>query len=68
MFRRARWMACSFCGKKASDVAKLVAGPMRPLRPRPYICDACVAIAARIMNEVDMDPAKIARFDHAPVD
>ncbi len=40
MFGRLR---CSFCGKDARDVLKLVAGP------RVYICDQCVAMAAKIM-------------------
>ena len=43
MFRTKR-LACSFCGKDASQVSKLVAGP------RVYICDACVADARRVMN------------------
>ena len=41
-FRRLR---CSFCRKHDSEVSKLVAGP------RVYICDECVAIASRIMND-----------------
>ena len=43
MFFRTR-LACSFCGKGAAEVSKLVAGP------RVYICDACVATASRIMS------------------
>ena len=38
-------LACSFCGKNAAEVSKLVAGP------NVYICDACVAIASRIMSD-----------------
>ena len=38
-------LACSFCGKTAAEVAKLVAGP------RVYICDACASEVARIMND-----------------
>jgi hypothetical protein len=38
-------LACSFCGKNASEVSKLVAGP------KTYICDACVAMASRIMSD-----------------
>lgn len=38
-------LACSFCGKSASEVSKLVAGP------KVYICDACVAMASRIMSD-----------------
>jgi ATP-dependent protease Clp ATPase subunit len=45
-----KWMKCSFCGKPDAEVAKLVAGPRRILR-RVFICDACVAIAARLMAE-----------------
>lgn len=49
-----RWrkrLACSFCGRSAADVTKLVAGP------HVYICDGCVAIAQRIMADaVDHQP------------
>jgi ClpX C4-type zinc finger len=44
MFARSR-LACSFCGKSAAEVSKLVAGP------NVYICDACVAEAGRIMRD-----------------
>ena len=44
MFLRSK-LACSFCGKSATDVSKLVAGP------RVFICDPCVAEANRIMND-----------------
>ena len=44
MFTRSR-LACSFCGKSAAEVSKLVAGP------KVYICDACVAAAGRIMSK-----------------
>jgi ClpX C4-type zinc finger len=40
-----RRLACSFCGKSAAEVSKLVAGP------KVYICDACVAIASRIIDD-----------------
>ena len=40
-------LACSFCGRTASEVAKLAGGP------RVYICDACVAEAQRVMNDPD---------------
>jgi ATP-dependent protease Clp ATPase subunit len=40
-FRRLR---CSFCRKTETEVLKLVAGP------RVYICDECVAVAARMME------------------
>jgi ATP-dependent Clp protease ATP-binding subunit ClpX len=44
MFLRSK-LACSFCGKRAAEVSKLVAGP------RVFICDTCVAEANRIMND-----------------
>ena len=44
MFRRNR-LACSFCGKGAAVVSKLVAGL------RVFICDSCVAEAGRIMSD-----------------
>ena len=43
MFKR-RTLACSFCGKGAAQVTKVVAGP------GVYIRDSCVAEASRIMN------------------
>jgi ATP-dependent protease Clp ATPase subunit len=48
-FFRSRSLACSFCGRDESKVAKLVAGP------RVFICDSCVAIAKDIMDRSD-DP------------
>lgn len=42
-----RKLVCSFCGKSAAQVAKLVAGR------RGYICDICAAEAHRIMSEWD---------------
>jgi ATP-dependent Clp protease ATP-binding subunit ClpX len=39
-----RPLRCSFCGKQAKEVGKLVAGP------KACICDACVAIAVEIME------------------
>ena len=40
-----RRLRCSFCRKDETEVSKLVAGP------RVYICDGCVAIASRMMND-----------------
>jgi ATP-dependent protease Clp ATPase subunit len=40
-----RKLACSFCGKSAAEVSKLVAGR------RAYICDACTAEAQRLMSD-----------------
>lgn len=41
-------LRCSFCRKSEHQVRKLVSGG-----GGGYICDACVAIAARIMRESD---------------
>ena len=46
---RLRQLRCSFCRKRDSEVLKLVAGP------RVYICDACVSIATRLMNDTSAD-------------
>ena len=43
-------MTCSFCGRRDSQVAKLVAGPRR-LFGRVYICDRCAAQTSRIMEQ-----------------
>jgi len=48
MFKRNR-LTCSFCGKGAAEVSKLVAGP------RVFICDSCVAEASRIMSDPSID-------------
>jgi ATP-dependent protease Clp ATPase subunit len=48
-------LACSFCGKAAADVAKLVAGPRTVFRRRVYICDECIAAARRIIEETDRE-------------
>jgi len=42
-------MNCSFCGRRDSEVAKLVAGPRRMLR-KVYICDRCAAQTVAIMD------------------
>ena len=39
-----RQLRCSFCGKKETEVSKLVAGP------HVYICDGCVEITKQIMD------------------
>ena len=36
---------CSFCGRSEQEAAKLVAGP------GVFICDACVRLAADIVEE-----------------
>jgi hypothetical protein len=39
-----RRLSCSFCGKKASEVSKLLGGP------RVHICDACVGVCNKILE------------------
>jgi hypothetical protein len=39
-----RRLGCSFCGKKAAEVAKLLGGP------NVYICDTCVGVCNRILE------------------
>ena len=43
-------MHCSFCGRSESEVAKLVAGPLRIIAGRVYICDRCAAQTIQIME------------------
>jgi len=49
---RLRRLRCSFCRKNNDQVLKLVAGP------RVYICDQCVAIASRIMENDSHDDSQ----------
>ena len=44
-------LRCSFCQKSEHRVRKLVAGS-----GGGYICDACVSIAARIIQDSDSPP------------
>lgn len=46
-------LACSFCGRSAAQVNKLVAGR------RAYICDRCAEESMRIM-EANGDPPPVA--------
>jgi hypothetical protein len=51
---RRRLLFCSFCRRRDTQVAKLVAGPrLFFVGPRVYICDACVAASAKIMESDD---------------
>lgn len=52
MFRR---LACSFCGRRAADVSKLVAGP------RAYICDRCIEAASEIIHRAGDDESQPPR-------
>jgi hypothetical protein len=46
-----RLLFCSFCRRRHTQVAKLVAGPrIFFVGPRVYICDACVAASVKIME------------------
>src|SRR4029434_9853104 len=49
-------LRCSFCGKTEKEVSKLVAGP------KVYICDACVALADRIIKSAS-DSRIPARYE-----
>jgi len=42
-------LECSFCGKKRQEVKKLIAGPTS------YICNECVNISHKIINEVEFE-------------
>ena len=48
-------MRCSFCRRRDSDVAKLVAGPRRLLGGRVYICDRCAQETIHIMERHSPD-------------
>lgn len=50
-----RKLRCSFCRRDETEVAKLVAGP------RVYICDACVTVASRLMDNDPAQPVKHER-------
>jgi ClpX C4-type zinc finger len=39
-----RRLSCSFCGKKASEVSKLLGGP------KVHICDACIGVCNKILE------------------
>ena len=51
-----RELSCSFCQKTEHQVRKLVAGG-----GGGTICDECVAIATRIMQDSDAPPKRSAR-------
>jgi ATP-dependent Clp protease ATP-binding subunit ClpX len=54
-----RQLRCSFCRKSETQVAKLVAGP------RVYICDVCVAVASRMMEDDSHDDSHTAEVKPA---
>lgn len=47
-------LRCSFCGKDAGQVGKLIAGP------KVHICDACVGVCNKILEAT---PATFAGWD-----
>jgi hypothetical protein len=49
-----RRLRCSFCGKSASEVGKLLAGP------KVHICDACVGVCNAILA---VTPGPVASWD-----
>jgi hypothetical protein len=49
-----RRLNCSFCGKKASEVSKLLGGP------KVHICDACVGVCNKILEAT---PSSFAGWD-----
>jgi len=55
-----RTLRCSFCHRRDSEVAKLVAGPLRIFARRVYICDRCAAQTIQIMeaHSGDQPPAE----------
>ena len=55
--KRARAIACSFCGKESTAVRHLIAGP------GVWICDECVRVCHQILEDLDRQAA--ARPDAA---
>jgi hypothetical protein len=60
MMVRHRTVRCSFCDRTEREVNKLAAGP------DVYICDACVAAAARAMNDASGEDAVRPVVEPAP--
>jgi hypothetical protein len=53
-FKRGKTLKCSFCGKAATQVARLIGGP------GVHICDACVGVCTKILEAT---PADFAGWD-----
>jgi hypothetical protein len=52
--------SCSFCGKKNTEVAKLIAGP------GVYICDECVGLCQQLMDVREApDVARLPQWERA---
>jgi hypothetical protein len=49
-----RRLNCSFCGKNASEVSKLLGGP------KVHICDACVGVCSKIL---EVTPSTFSGWD-----
>ena len=52
-------LRCSFCGKRKSQVRRLVAGP------GVYICDECIEMCSDIIRDFDRDSRKRPAMDPA---
>ena len=48
---------CSFCGKQSSDVGRLIAAPSAA------ICDACIALCQKLLDEDPPAPPRPAETD-----
>ena len=53
-------LQCSFCGKNREEVKKLIAGPSS------YICNECISISHKIVNEDEADVSEL-EFDDIPI-
>lgn len=49
---------CSFCGKPQADAEQIIAGS------NVYICDACVRLCARIIEEIDEKKQQVQPTEH----
>lgn len=49
VFQRRKALKCSFCGKSAKDIARLLGGP------KVHICDECVEACNRILETTPKD-------------
>jgi ClpX C4-type zinc finger len=52
--KRRRLLRCSFCGKRDSEVGKLIGGP------KVHICDVCVGVCNKILEAT---PTTFAGWD-----
>ena len=51
MFKKSKYIYCSFCGKPQHEVLKLIAGP------GVFICERCIDVGIEVMLE-DSDRLK----------